>query len=103
MKNLWDLWMDVRQPIIDAAVTDAEKKAAIKGPDRKLIAEWVVTACGQISHAIIHNSWRHGKYSYFPQEQQQVVLPAAAAAAAAQEDDDNDFEMLAYIEHDGFL
>ena len=57
VRQKWEDWM------IDLEVGDG-----IKPPSRKQIAEWTVNSLESITRTIIRNSWRHGRYSYFPNE-----------------------------------
>ena len=35
---------------------------------RKLIAHWALNAWNGIPKEVVMNAWRHGRYSYFPDE-----------------------------------
>ena len=37
-------------------------------PTRKHIAEWAIHANNMLTETVIKNSWRHGEYSWFPEE-----------------------------------
>ena len=45
-----------------------------KPPSRQTMAHWCIDALNEISPQTISNAWRHGKYSYFPQ-QESVTAP----------------------------
>ena len=37
-------------------------------PTRKHITEWAIHANNTLTESVIKNSWRHGEYSWFPEE-----------------------------------
>jgi transposase-like protein len=78
-RHLWEEWM------MDNGVNNA----VLRPPTRLLLSLWITESAERIrnSPSMVQNSWRHGTYTYFPNEpaQQQEELPTAAA----QEDDDD--------------
>ena len=38
-------------------------------PPMQTIADWVVSACEGLGKTIVRNSWRHGQFTYFDDEE----------------------------------
>ena len=57
VRNYWEDWM-VEQP----------RGRPMVPPSRKTVAEWVNQAFRSLPKEMVRKSWRHGNYSYFPDE-----------------------------------
>ena len=58
IRNKWEDWMGNQD--IGAGKTVA--------PSREMLANWIIDAATKISTQIIKNSWRHGRYSNYPEK-----------------------------------
>ena len=56
IRNKWEDF------IVGQDVGDEKTEA----PSRSLMASWIIEAATKISEQTIINSWRHGRYSYYP-------------------------------------
>jgi DDE superfamily endonuclease len=70
-RHLWEEWM------IDQCNTNNGRS---RPPSRLLMSQWISDSVNRLqeSDTLVRNSWRHGEYSYFPNEE-------AVAAAAVDE------------------
>ena len=58
LRERWESWM-FAEGIIHGTTSP---------PTRKHIAEWAIHANNTLTETVIKNSWRHGEYSWFPEE-----------------------------------
>ena len=58
LRKRWESWM----------FTEGIIHGTTSPPTRKHIAEWAIHANNTLTETTITNSWRHGDYSWFPQQ-----------------------------------
>lgn len=49
-------------------LTEGLQQQTTRPPSRKMMAKWCVDSLGELDKNLVRNSWRHGDYSYFPEE-----------------------------------
>ena len=75
VRNLWEEWM------LEQGINNVISKP----PSRKTLSEWIIKSLEDIGPHIVKNSWRHGEYSYFPDEATAVELAHVPDEVAATE------------------
>ena len=58
VRNYWEDWM----------LSEGIQQAITRPPSRAMIAHWSVSALKGLPKQLVKNAWRHGDYSYFPNE-----------------------------------
>ena len=65
-----------------------------KPPSRAVMAGWIIESLQSLSTTLVKNSWRHGRYSYFPNNPVEAVDPEDCPEFEEEEllefDDDDD-------------
>jgi hypothetical protein len=60
IRHKWEEWM--LEVGVDSILS--------RPPERQQLAQWIITSLAEISEGeTVRNSWRHTKYSFFPQEE----------------------------------
>jgi hypothetical protein len=62
--HCWEDWM------VEKGGLSEEKSKTLSCEE---VSEWVIKSIGCIGPKIIHNSWRHHGFSYFPAEPEEMV------------------------------
>ena len=77
VKSCWDAWM--MEQGVDTVVFNP--------PSRGIVAGWVAHSLRNLDSQLIKNSWRHGNFSYFPDEAQlQQIIGAPLLPPAGQQE-----------------
>ena len=58
VRRHWEVWM--LETGVDAVIA--------KRPKREVVSQWCIDGLNDLSETIVKNSWRHGEFSYFPNE-----------------------------------
>ena len=58
MRHQWEIWM----------ISEGMVKGTTSPPTREQIVNWAKYTNGMISAVNIRNTWKHGQYSWFPNE-----------------------------------
>ena len=61
MRRQWELWM----------ISEGMVEGTTSPPSREQIVNWAKYANETMSEVNIHNAWKHGQYSWFPNELQE--------------------------------
>ena len=56
MRHQWEIWM----------ISEGMVKGTTSPPSREQIVNWAKYANESMSEVNIHNAWKHGQYSWFP-------------------------------------
>ena len=65
-RHSWEEWI----------INEGVNNAVLRPPSRLLLSQWITDSIQRIRDAtsIVRNSWRHGAYSYFPNENQEETV-----------------------------
>jgi hypothetical protein len=84
LRELWECWM----------VEVGLRQGRTQPPKRRQIALWVEEALEVLHPQLVRNSWRHGKYSFFPLTcrniiQDEIPRQLATTGSSSSSDDDS--------------